>query len=388
MGKIEFTYNGKAMTARENSTVAEALGSNGVKVGNYSVRLRRWREEYHPFKDIPSAWVTVDGIPNVNAYRTGIQNGMEIMPQTGKSILNSITRRWGPGFYYKKFKKPEFLRKLFFREVEKHNDYGGSVDPGKAINNRIAELRFSHSGTLEADVLIIGAGRAGIAAALSLAAGGRNVVILDRTDMGSIEKVYTHVVAEAGRSPELVLPGTPGYGTFASMAESKGIKLLVNTTVFGCYEGVFAAISGESGVVLVKPRLVAACTGSEEIKPRFCNNDLPGIMTASSFLALSDFSGGACASDGVTLYIESWISPHMIEELSSRTRVRNIVIGYECDELSKKNITEAFSTDAVSVLTGFIQSADGKRRVESITVYCPEKRESVHITTCRCFLQR
>ena len=380
MVTVQFVYNGIAMAADADATIAEALVSNGVRVGNYSVRLRRWREEYHPFREVPSAWVTVDGVPNVNAYRVRVQNGMEIASQTKRNILASIASRWGPGFYYRKFKKPEFVRKLFFSGIERNNDYGGPVNPNIAINNRIAEFGFSDARTLDVDVLLIGAGRAGIAASLAIAPEGASVVMLDRMSLSSIEKVHGHVIAEAAEPPQLMGPAFSGGQTFASVLAAKGITLMPETTVFGYYEGVFAAVSGESRIVLLKPRLVALCAGSEEIKPRFRNNDLPGIMTAASFIALPDVLKASYAKGDTTLFTESRVSLHETAEIVSTAHVKNLVIGYECDEQQRKRVAESFSIDVTRVFAGTIASADGRRSVEQVTVRTPEGN-SVQLTT-------
>ena len=368
MVTVQFVYNGRTMAADDGKTIAEALVSNGLRVGNYSVRLRRWREEYHPFREVPSAWVTVDGVPNVNAYRVRVQDGMKIAPQTRRELLTSIASHWGPGFYYRKFKKPEFVRKLLFREIERHNDYGGPVNPLLAVNNRMTELVFSRSQALDIDALLIGAGRAGIAASLSIAAEGMKIVVVDRTDLNHIEKVYTHVVAEAAEPPELLHSAINPAHTFASAMTAKGITLMPGTTVFGHYDGVFAAVSGESHVVLLKPRLVAVCAGSDEIKPRFPNNDLPGIMTAASFISLPHILRKSYEGGGCTLFIESRISTLETTEIASAVAVRNLVIGYECGESHRQRVAEAFSVDAERVLAGTVASAAGKRSVESIIV--------------------
>ena len=50
MAAVDFSYNGRGLRAEEGITVAEALRSNGIRLGGRSMRLRVWRDEYHPLK--------------------------------------------------------------------------------------------------------------------------------------------------------------------------------------------------------------------------------------------------------------------------------------------------------------------------------------------------
>ncbi len=368
MVTVQFAYNNRKMSADAGVTVAEALVANGVRVGNYSVRLRRWREEHHPFKEVPSAWVTVDGVPNVNAYRVRILSGMEVASQTRMDVLTSIASRWPAGFYYRMFKRPEIVRKLFYREIEKHNDYGGAVEPLKAVNNSIAELEFSDSSTQDVDALIIGAGRAGIAASLEIDADRLSVFLMDRGDLNDIEKAYAHVVSESAEMQNIIKSATSPAKTLASTLASRGITLMANTTVFGHYDGLFAAISGESRVMLLKPRFVILCTGSDEIKPGFRNNDIPGVMTAASFLSMPEKCRVLYAREQTTLFLESRISRHETAEIASSARVRNLVIGYECDDAERKRIAEAFSVDAERMFAGTVAAAHGRSSIRQVTI--------------------
>ncbi|TIP35754.1 MAG: FAD-dependent oxidoreductase, partial [Mesorhizobium sp.] len=134
------------------------------------------------------------------------------------------------------------------------------------------------------DVLVVGAGPAGLAAAASAAAAGHSVVLADdRTHPGGSLR---HRAGE--------VDGVEGMAWVeATVARLKGAGQLVlsDTTAFGLYDHNLVALNqrhadGRSDTLWrVRPRRIVLATGAIERPVPFANNDLPGILSADGALS-------------------------------------------------------------------------------------------------------
>lgn len=373
MSRVNFSYNGKQLQAEEGVTLAEALKSNGMRLGSRSMRLRVWRDEYHPFKEVPSAWVCVDGIANVNAYRLKIRVGMDITTQSRTSLLAYIGRYSGTGFYYRNFTRSEFARNFFFERVRRANDYGGPLDPDRARSSQLPELQFSESERLEPDVLIIGAGRSGLATLLSLdVPKGKSVLLIDGNPREMVEDNYRQLImdfSEEEMSParQFISPG----GGLPDLLSSRNATLLDSTKVFGAFNGgEFSAVKGYSKVVLVRPKITVLCTGSEEVKPVFSKNDIPGVMTSRSLISMPK---GLLSSRRLpVLCLESPLSPNYLSRIASVVKPVHIFLGFEARPAYRQKLSEVFGTRPSEITDAIPVSAHGTFNVETVRVLTPE----------------
>lgn len=120
------------------------------------------------------------------------------------------------------------------------------------------------------DVLVVGGGPAGVAAALAAGRSGARVILADeqRELGGSLltENRLPDWLAEA--ADELsALPET---------------MVLTGTTAFGYYDQNFVALASKTRVWHVRARRVVLATGAHERPLVFVDNDLPGVMLASA----------------------------------------------------------------------------------------------------------
>ena len=141
------------------------------------------------------------------------------------------------------------------------------------------------------DILVIGAGPAGLSAGIEAAKAGVSTLLIDDnlTPGGQLVK-QTHMFF--GSSEELA--GTRGFDIAKHLAKEykkAGGKLLTNTFALGHYTGgIVTAISNDVMTSIHYKKLIVA-TGAFENIQQFPNNDLPGVYGAGGFQTLMNSQG-------------------------------------------------------------------------------------------------
>jgi sarcosine oxidase subunit alpha len=192
------------------------------------------------------------------------------------------------GFYYKTFMGPSWLgrlhiwSKLFEPMIRRAAGLGrapSEPDPDAYIN------RYVHC-----DVLVIGAGPAGIAAARSAVLAGATVVLCDeQAELGGSLLAEQHAQIDDR-------PAQVWLAAHTAELESAGVTLLTRTTAFGYYASNFVALAERLTDHLdecpagaprerlwqVRAREVVIAAGAIERPLVFPNNDRPGVMLADA----------------------------------------------------------------------------------------------------------
>lgn len=149
-------------------------------------------------------------------------------------------------------------------------------------------------GFLHCDLLVIGAGAAGLAAALTAARAGAKVILADEDNrLGGRLLAESHLLDGA--------PATDWIGTLeAEFSTLPNLRVMRRTTVFGSFDhGIFGAVERVSDHLaapkgvrqslwrITAKRTVLAAGATERHIP-FKNNDRPGIMLAGSLRAYAN----------------------------------------------------------------------------------------------------
>ena len=182
---ISFTFDGARYTGHPGDTLASALLAHGVVLMGRSFKYHRPRGVISAGSEEPNALVGVTRdrarfSPNFRATQIELYEGLVAesqnrWPNLGFDIgvVNNLFSRFIPaGFYYKTFMWPRSAwDKLYEPVIRKAAGLGEAPtlpDPDTYQN------RYAHC-----EVLIVGAGPAGIAAALTAAEGGERVFLID-----------------------------------------------------------------------------------------------------------------------------------------------------------------------------------------------------------------
>jgi sarcosine oxidase subunit alpha len=291
---VHFTFNGRRLQAYPGDTLASALLANGIRIVGRSFKYGRPRGIVGHGVEEPNAIVQIGRAartsPNLRATQVEIYEGLEARSVAGwpsvgfdlKSMAGWFARLMPPGFYYKTFMWPAGFWKYYERVIRK------AAGLGQVPRERDPDRydKFNH----HCDVLVVWAGQAGLAAARAAAGAGARVIIADEQQ-------------EPGGSL-LSARGTTCNGWTARwLAENlewlngrENVTMLPRSTVFGYYDHNFLAILERSTDHLppgeaagtrqrlhrVRAKQVILATGAIERPLVFANNDVPGVMLASS----------------------------------------------------------------------------------------------------------
>jgi sarcosine oxidase subunit alpha len=269
--RLTFTFDGRTIEALHGQSIAAALYAAGVRVFTRSFKYHRPRGLFCVSGDCPNCLMRVDDQPNVRTCVEPARQGQVVASQNAwpslqfdaLRVFDRLDRFLPVGFYYKQFHKPRWMWPLF-EHVVRHVAGLGHVDVAKVPH---LEMAVEH---LHVEVCVIGGGPAGLAAANAAAQAGADVLVLERQPTPGGRLLYE-------QSSEQV--GIP--------ALDQRCRALLNTTVFGLYEGnLIGAFQGER-LLKIRAQQIVVCTGSRQIPLPFPNNDLPGIMPLDGVLRLA-----------------------------------------------------------------------------------------------------
>ena len=287
--RLRFRFNGEELEGHPGDTLASALLANGVRVVARSFKYHRPRGIVTAGADEPNAIVQLEGDddePNVRATTLALSDGMRARsvncwPSLGFDLgaLNDrLSGLFAAGFYYKTFIGPPGDWNLYGPLIRRMAGLGNAP---RRPAERNCEKRFHHC-----DVLVAGAGPAGLQAALAAARGGARVLLADDG------------TAPGGRLRESAceIDGRPGSDWGESMAAEldafPAVVRLQSATVAGCYDhNLCTVVEGRPAPSFVDRRLwkvrarhMVLATGASERPLVFADNDRPGVMTASAAL--------------------------------------------------------------------------------------------------------
>ncbi len=273
---IRFRWNGTDLVGFEGDTIASALLANDVQLIARSMKYHRPRSYLTADYWDPNGLVQVGDEPNVRSGHRLLAPGMEVSAQNVwpsvehdiKAANGLVGRFLTAGFYYKTFVRPRRLWPAYERVLATFAP-GGCVDIDTP--HGYYDKRYSHP-----DVVVAGAGPAGMAAAVAAAEAGARVMLVEHEPA-----LGGHLrFGDAGERAVVV-----GLGR---ELDRLGVEVLVDSTVTGRYEDNWLAINQRShpGVVerLIKARAksLVVAPGLIERPYVFAGNDKPGVMTSGA----------------------------------------------------------------------------------------------------------
>ncbi len=286
---VRCSFDGKSYGGLAGDTLASALLASGVTLFGRSFKYHRPRGLIAAGSEEPNALVSVDRgpgrfTPNLRATNVEIYEGLKAVSQNRwpslKTDFGAINDRLGmffpAGFYNKTFMWPRsFWDRLYEPAIRK---MAGLGDAPTEEDPDLYASTYAHC-----DVLIIGAGPAGIDAALAAAASGNRVMLIDEQDEpggGALSDPALWAWLET---------------SLKALAEAANVRVLTRTTAFGYYHdnfiGAVERLTDQQSNLGDGPREklwrirageVILAQGAIERPLVFDGNDTPGVMLSSA----------------------------------------------------------------------------------------------------------
>ena len=281
-----FRWNGKRFSGFEGDTIASALAAAGEHVFSRSMKYHRPRGILTADYWDPNLLVQVGDDPNVRAGHRLLEAGMDVQAQNVwpslrhdiKAANGLVSRFLTAGFYYKTFMRPQKLWPAYERVLATFAP-GGKVDPDTP--HRYHDKRYTHP-----DVVVAGAGPAGIEAAVAAAAAGARVLLVE----------HEHAVGGHLRYSSQE-PDRAALSELRAALDASGVEVLTDSTVTGRYEDNWLGIVQRSHPIaierLIKARakVLVVAPGLIERPYVFSGNDRPGVITSGAARRLINLWG-------------------------------------------------------------------------------------------------
>ncbi len=299
---VRFTFDGRTYQGFAGDTLASALLANGVKLFGRSYKYHRPRGVISVGPEEPNALVGVSRgpgrfTPNLRATQVEIVDGLDAKSQNRWPSLDfdlgAVNSLFAPlfsaGFYYKTFMGPNLFGKNWawthlFEPVVR-NAAGLGDAPSDPDPDAYAQF-YEHC-----DVLVVGGGPAGVAAALAAGASGARVIFCDeQAEFGGTLLSETQATIDGASAPAWLAR------QFAALAAMPNVRLMPRTQAFGYYAqnflGLCEVVSEAERLAnpdaprerqwQVRAKEVVLACGAIERPLVFPDNDRPGVMLAEA----------------------------------------------------------------------------------------------------------
>ncbi len=295
---VRFDFNGRTIQGLAGDTVASALLANGVQLVGRSYKLHRPRGIFSCGVEEPTALLDIGSgsrrLPNTRATDILATDGL--VATSGNcwpslefdvgSLISRFSSFMPAGFYYKTFMWPNWrLYEPAIRHMAAAARAGDGPDP-----DRYDEI------SVNTEVLVVGAGAAGLRAAASASRAGRKVLLIE-SERATGGWLATQESVITGASVETLRQLRQELGACGATQQ-------LNCTAFGLYDhNLVTAIERidspgdglRERLWKIRAKQIILATGAFERPMVFPDNDRPGVMLAGAVERYVSHFGVACA---------------------------------------------------------------------------------------------
>ncbi|MGE5269502.1 MAG: sarcosine oxidase subunit alpha family protein [Thiohalocapsa sp.] len=293
---LNFRFDGRWFEGHPGDTLASALLANGVRLVGRSFKYHRPRGIFSAGVEEPSALVRLESgaaaEPNRRLTDIAVYEGLRAFSQHAwpglRADLGALVRPLAPlfpaGFYYKTFMAPPALWRALWEPLLRHL-------AGLGAAPRQPDPQRYDKAHIHCDVLVVGGGPSGLAAAQAAGMTGARVLLADGDPLlgGSLLRRPGHIAGGDGLAW--------ADSVVAALRAMPEVRLLAATTIVGRYDDNYlvgvervgdlrgpTAPSGLPRLRLwhIRARQVVLATGALERPPVFAGNDRPGVMLAGA----------------------------------------------------------------------------------------------------------
>lgn len=273
---LSFHFEGRTYQGLAGDSIASALLANRRWLLSRSFKYHRPRGPLSMAGQDANTLVQLPDEPNVLAdlqplaadLQVSAQNYSGSLDRDRDALLGHFSRFMPVGFYYRAFYKPKGMWKVWEPLVRKK--------AGLGVLNLALQPQYHDKAFLFTDLAVIGAGPAGLSAALTAANAGAKVLLIEQHSYLGGALAWARFDVEGKRAGELrseLLAAVEGHAN---------IRVLRQATCNAWFTDHYLPVLQGNRLYKVRARQCIVAAGAFEQPVVFRNNDLPGVMLTSA----------------------------------------------------------------------------------------------------------
>ncbi|MDO6459624.1 2Fe-2S iron-sulfur cluster-binding protein [Granulosicoccaceae sp. 1_MG-2023] len=272
---VQFTFEGQRFSGLPGDTLASALLANGQWLQSRSFKYHRPRGPLSLSGQDANTLVQLGPEPNVLADRTPLSEGLSASGQNyvgslakdGDSRLGFFGRFMPVGFYYRAFYKPRGIWDRWEKVIRKK--------AGLGVLDTQREAGYHDKQYLFCDIAVVGAGPAGLAAALRAADAGASVLLIEQDPYIGGSLAWHRYDVQGGAAAAML-------ADLRRVEAHPRIRTLTDATCNAWFADHYLPVIQGTRLYKVRAKQTVLASGALEQHVVFHNNDLPGIVLCSA----------------------------------------------------------------------------------------------------------
>lgn len=292
---VSFSFDGVSYQGVAGDTIASALAANGRWLLSRSFKYHRPRGALTFAGQDANTLVQLPDEPNVLGDERQITSGLTVTAQNVNGTLDNdrdmrlgkLSKFMPVGFYYRSFYKPKGVWKYWEPLIRRK--------AGLGTLNLDVRPDYHDKAYLFHDVVVVGAGPAGMAAALTAADGGASVLLVEQGRLLGGALTYARFDAEglaADQALQILNDAVTAHARIDVMTEA---------TCNAWFTDNYLPVIRGKRLYKVRAKECILASGAFDQPVVFRNNDLPGIMLASAAQRLMRHYGVRPGQRGVVI---------------------------------------------------------------------------------------
>ncbi|MFY1018152.1 2Fe-2S iron-sulfur cluster-binding protein [Ectopseudomonas khazarica] len=273
---LSFDFEGRTYQGLAGDSIASALLANRRWLLSRSFKYHRPRGPLSMAGQDANTLVQLPDEPNVLAdlqplaadLQVSAQNYSGSLDRDRDALLGHFSRFMPVGFYYRAFYKPKGMWKVWEPLVRKK--------AGLGVLNLALQPQYHDKAFLFTDLAVIGAGPAGLSAALTAANAGAKVLLIEQHSYLGGALAWARFDVEGKRAGEL------RSELLAAVESHANIRVLRQATCNAWFTDHYLPVIQGNRLYKVRARQCIVAAGAFEQPVVFRNNDLPGVMLTSA----------------------------------------------------------------------------------------------------------